>query len=178
MLTIIDRFHCSSYFLPFKVSMEIQWINCPIVYIRRFVPDFTISRVSNTLRFKTTSGSELLFPLLAILPHNLLAVCYAMQPRPEWEQTIAWLSVPFWICVLVTMVAVVVVQTNFGLGHGVSYQNDRYLPVVQATGGQVFDLKSIGGHSTPPELDRPAESERVKEPVSTKKSRYVCGLWE
>ena len=145
----------------------------------RFVPDFTISRVSNTLRFTTTSGGELLFPLLAILPHNLLAVCYAMQPRPEWEQTIAWLSVPFWICVIVTMVAVVLVQTNFGLGNGVSYQTDRLLPMMQATGGQVFDLSDVSSRSTPSEPERPRESERVreaeraKEPVTTRKSRYA-----
>lgn len=132
----------------------------------RFVPDFTISHVSSTLRFKTTSGTELLFPLLAILPHNLLAVCYAMQPRPEWEQTIAWLSVPFWICMLVTMIAVVLVQTNFGFGPQITYKNDQFLPTVQATGGQVFDLRGVGGRSTPP------EPERAKEPVPVKKSRY------
>lgn len=113
----------------------------------RFVPDFTISRVSNTLRFKTSAGTELLFPLLAILPHNLLAVCYAMQPRPEWERTIAWISVPFWLCALVTLVAVVLVQTNFGFSPPLTYDNDSALPATQATGGQVFDLKSVNSAS-------------------------------
>lgn len=44
---------------------------------------------------------------------------------------------------LVTMVAVVVVQTNFGYRPGVSYHNDKALPVVQATGGPVFDLRDV-----------------------------------
>ena len=114
-----------------------------ILVLLRFVPDFTISRVSNTLRFKTSTGTELLFPLLAILPHNHLATCYAMQPRPEWEQTIAWLSVPFWLCVLVTMIAAVLLQTNFGYTPVLSYDNDSSLPGKQATGGKVFDLNNI-----------------------------------
>ena len=91
-----------------------------------------------------SSGTEILYPLLAIIPHNLLAVCYAMQPRPEWEQTLVWLSVPFWFCMLVTVVAVVLIQTNFGVIPELNYQNDSALPLVQATGGHVFDLRNVG----------------------------------
>lgn len=47
------------------------------------------------------------------------------------------------------MVAIVLVQTNFGSGHVISYRNDVCLPPVQATGGKVFDLKSV--ESTLPE---------------------------
>lgn len=135
------------------------------MYFPRFTPDFTISQISNTLQFKTSTGTELLFPLLAILPHNLLAVCYAMQPRPEWEQTVAWISVPFWICVLVTVIAMVLVQTNFGFSPRISYHADKSLPAVQATGGQVFDLRDIRG--TPPE-------QSAAESSATRKSRLVC----
>ena len=85
-----------------------------------------------------------------------------MQPRPEWERTIAWLSVPFWICVLVTVVAVVLVQTNFGLNTAVSYQSDRALPLVQATGGQVFDLRTIISTRTEQTVTVDSNSSRKK----------------
>ena len=78
-----------------------------------------------------------------------------MQPRPEWEGTLAWLSVPFWLCVLVTLVAVVLLQTNFGISPPLSYGNDTARPATQATGGEVFDLKSV---SSPPSKQGVAES--------------------
>lgn len=99
-----------------------------------------------------SSGTEILYPLLAIIPHNLLSVCYAMQPRPEWEQTLAWLSVPFWVCMLATVVAVVLVQTNFGTIPELTYRNDSALPLLQATGGHVFDLRNVQSSRKQPKL--------------------------
>ena len=66
---------------------------------------------------------------------------------------------------LVSMVAIVLAQTNFGYGPGISYQNDKALPVVQATGGQVFDLRNI--KSVPPP---------DQEPGVTRKSRPLEAL--
>ena len=45
---------------------------------------------------------------------------------------------------LVTVVAVVLIQTNFGIFPELNYQNDGALPLVQATGGHFFDLQSVG----------------------------------
>ena len=45
---------------------------------------------------------------------------------------------------LVTIVAVVLVQTNFGFSPMLSYHDDKSLPAVQATGGKVFDLRDVG----------------------------------
>lgn len=64
---------------------------------------------------------------------------------------------------LVTVVAIVLVQTNFGFNPGISYQNDKSLPVVQATGGQVFDLRNI--KATPP------PEQTVMESSTTRKSK-------
>ena len=41
------------------------------------------------------------------------------------------------------MVVIVLMQTNFGMSSEISYHNDNALPLIQATGGQVFDLRNI-----------------------------------
>lgn len=113
-------------------------------YYYRFTPDYSLTQVSNTLKIQTSSGNELLYPLLAILPHQLLAACFALQPRPEWEKTLAWLSVPFWLFVLMSIMATVFVQTKFGMRKSLlPYKNDSKVPIFQPSGGQVFDLKDV-----------------------------------
>ena len=110
----------------------------------RFTPDFTLSRISNTLRIQTSDGTEMLFPLLAVLPHYMLAACYAMQPRPEWEKRMAWFSVPFWLFALLALLIAVLVRTNFYVVPvRPSYHSDTELPTLQATGGPIFDLSSL-----------------------------------
>ena len=112
--------------------------------IHRFTPDFTLSRISNTLRIQTSDGTEMLFPLLAVLPHTMLAACYAMQPRPEWEKRMAWFSVPFWLFALLALLIVVLVKTNFHLVPArPSYGSDTELPTLQATGSPIFDLSYL-----------------------------------
>ncbi len=102
----------------------------------RFSPDYTLTQVSTTLRIQASTGNEFLYPLLAVLPHQLLAACIALQPRPEWEKTLAWLSVPFWLLVILCIVATAFVQTKFGMrGSSVSYRNE-------AKATKVFDLKT------------------------------------
>jgi len=44
---------------------------------------------------------------------------------------------------LIAVVAITFVQTKFVAVKEVSYQNDPALPVVQATGGPVFDLRNV-----------------------------------
>ena len=112
------------------------------LFFRRFHPDFTLSRVSNTLRVHT-SGTELLFPLVATLPHHLLAPCYATQPRPEWEKNLAWVSVYFWILALFMVVGIALARTKCGVKNKLTYQTDSNLPLIQPTGGKLFDLKEL-----------------------------------
>lgn len=102
-----------------------------------FTPDFTLSRVTNTLRVHTSLGSELLFPLVATLPHHLLATCYASRPRAEWEKTLSMIAFPFWVLLLVMLVVVAILQSNISTQ---GYQAD--MPP-QPTGGRVFDLADI-----------------------------------
>ena len=110
----------------------------------RFTPDFTQSRVSNTLRVLTSEGAEFLFPLLASLPHHALAACHAAQPRPNWEKQLARVAVPFWLFSLVLLIALALLRTTCGragyVAHSLSVAMD---PVTQPTGGRVFDLKDI-----------------------------------
>lgn len=110
--------------------------------LHSFHPDFTLSRVSNTLRVHT-SGTELLFPLVATLPQHLLAPCYMTQPRPDWERTLAWTSVYFWIITLFVVVGAALASTNCGMKPKLTYQTDNNLPLVQPTGGKFFDLGDL-----------------------------------
>jgi hypothetical protein len=110
--------------------------------MRRFQPDFTLSRVSNTLRVHT-SGTELLFPLVATLPQHLLAPCYATQPRPEWEKNLTWVSVYFWTMALFLVIGIALARTNCGRKPKLTYQTDSNLPLVQPTGGKLFDLRDL-----------------------------------
>lgn len=111
-------------------------------YVRRFHPDFTLSRVSNTLRVHT-SGTELLFPLVATLPQHLLALCYATQPRPEWERNLTWVSVYFWIVALILLVGIALARTNCGRKPKLTYHTDSNLPLTQPTGGKLFDFRDL-----------------------------------
>lgn len=135
------RFRASTKCSLFQFTYPVQYLH--VSHCFRFVPDFTLSRVSNTLRIKTSEGTEMLFPLLAVLPHYTLAACYAMQPRPEWEKKVAWFSVPFWLFVLLAIFITVLVQTNFGMQSKPFHHADSELPAVEATRGQVFDLRDI-----------------------------------
>ena len=95
-----------------------------------------------------TSGTELLFPLVATLPQHLLAHCYVTQPRPEWEKTLASVSVYFWILVLFLVVGIALARTNCGRKPKLTYQMDSNLPSVQPTGGKLFDLADITRRAT------------------------------
>ena len=121
----------------------ITFIGSSYIPSRRFTPDFTVSRISNTLRVRTSTGLEMLFPLLVLIPHNMLATCYAMQPKPAWEKRLVWFSVPFWLSVLLLVIVVVLFQTNCGIRPSVSYHSDGSLPAVQPTGGRTFNLRDI-----------------------------------
>ena len=110
--------------------------------LSRFRPDFTLSRVSNTLRVHTI-GTELLFPLVATLPQHLLPHCYVTQPRPDWEKTLAWFSVYFWTLTLVVVVGVALARTNCGMKPKLTHDTDKNLPLVQSTGGKMFDFKDL-----------------------------------
>ncbi len=44
---------------------------------------------------------------------------------------------------LVIVVTIVLLQTKIGTKPELNYQNDPALPLIQATGGPVFDLRSV-----------------------------------
>ena len=127
---------CLSTCTPYFIHVHVY------IYVYRFHPDFTLSRVSNTLRVHT-SGTELLFPLVATLPQHLLAPCYVTQPRPEWEKNLASVSVYFWILALFLVIGIALARTNCGRKPKLTYQTDRNLPLNQPTGGKLFDFADL-----------------------------------
>lgn len=76
----------------------------------RCSPDFSLSRITNTLRLHTTKGSHFEFPLLATLPHHMLSLCYMATPPSDIEYMAAYFSVPLWIIALLIMIIVTVLQ--------------------------------------------------------------------
>ena len=106
----------------------------------RLIPDFTLSRVENTLTIETANGLPMTFPLAVLIPHNMLASCYAVQPHPLWEERLCFFSTPVWLAILFCVTMVALVQTNCGI---ISPGNDGGLPTVQPTGGTYFDFGDI-----------------------------------
>lgn len=119
----------------------------------RFAPDYTLSRVTSTLRLHTSTTGILTFPLLATLPHHLLPICYNSSPHSELESLASYLSVPLWLVALTAMILATVFQVNW---HARRLQRNittrmstnsapsphgRDVPV-QATGGSKFDLQA------------------------------------
>lgn len=80
------------------------------------------------------------FPLVVLIPHNMLAACYAVQPRPSWEENLVFITAPVWIVVITAIVLLALIQTNCGM---LSHSDDPALPTVQPTGGTYFDLKDL-----------------------------------
>ena len=79
-------------------------------------PDFTLSRVTSTLHLHTADGSLMDFPLVATLPHTMLAACYAALPHSELEELAAYVSVPLWMVALLVMILATIFQVMSGCG--------------------------------------------------------------
>lgn len=67
------------------------------------------------------------------------------------------------------MIAVVLVQTRLGIGLDFIHRNDKQVPAVQATGGQVFNLQDL---VKPSAQERP-ERTSVDTTAAATKPRYV-----
>lgn len=82
----------------------------------------------------------MVFPLAVLIPHNMLAACYAVQPHPVWEEKLSFLITPVWLAILFFVTMLALIQTNFGI---ISPSSDANLPAVQPTGGAYFDFGDI-----------------------------------
>ena len=123
-----------------------------LLFPLRFAPDYTLSRVTSTLRLHTSTTGILTFPLLATLPHYLLPICYNNSPHSELESLASYLSVPLWLVALTAMILATVFQVNWharrlqrsiarmSMGSAPS-PHGRDVPV-QATGGATFNLQT------------------------------------
>jgi len=74
-------------FRMFSEVMNLFWV-C------RFAPDFTMSRIRQTLMLRTSLGAvPLNFTLQATIPANALSLCAATLPRPAWEPLLYYAAV-------------------------------------------------------------------------------------
>ena len=80
------------------------------------------------------------FPLAVLIPHNMLAVCYAVQPHSDWEMKVGYLIMPVWMAILFFVTMLALIRTNFGF---ISPSSDADLPSIQPTGGTYFDFGDI-----------------------------------
>lgn len=117
----------------------------------RFIPDFTTSRVTRTLRVLTTMGQSLDFTLLATLPHHLLPLCASALPRPYWEPYLHIVAAIIMSAVFIFIIFFAyfdaqkyVVQCTITAGGSTSRSSlGKDLDVY--TAGTVFDLNAIAG---------------------------------
>ena len=80
------------------------------------------------------------FPLVVLIPHEMLAPCFAVQPRPLWEKKLVYITFPVWVGIVI----VVTFLELIGISFRFSFRSrDPALPAVQPTGGAKFDLKDL-----------------------------------
>jgi len=115
-----------------------------------FIPDFTTSRVTRTLRVLTTMGQSLDFILLATLPHHMLPLCAEALPRPFWEPYLHIVAAIIMSTVFIFIIFFAyfdaqkyVVQCTFTAGSSGGSAMEKDMDVY--TAGTVFDLKAIAG---------------------------------
>ena len=136
---------CQGSDFDLTLLLTSHYFNPSLLYFR-FMPDFTASRISRTLRAVTTMGQSLEFILLATLPHHLLPLCANALPRPFWEPyfhviaAVAMSSVFIFIIFFAYFDAQkYVVQCTFTAGSATNIKMDNVY-----TAGTVFDLNAIG----------------------------------
>ncbi len=70
-----------------------------------FTPDFTLTRVQRNLFIRTSlSGPPLNFSMVATLPPQSLAPCWAALPRPAWEWLVGCIAIVAMVFFLVCVV--------------------------------------------------------------------------
>lgn len=70
-----------------------------------FTPDFTLSKVTRTLRLATTLGTDVNYTMVTTLPPYFLASCAAVLGRPSWEPLLYYSSVSFMLFLLFCVLA-------------------------------------------------------------------------
>lgn len=78
-----------------------------------FTPDFTMSRIQQTLILHMTHGTELAFMLIATLPHSFLPMCYAALPRLDIEKMLSRITAFFMVLLLVVVVMVALYSARY-----------------------------------------------------------------
>ena len=116
--------NCSSNFVlepnatkDVRVRLAIFYTKQHCVFMYKFccsfTPDFTMSRIQQTLVLHMTHGTELAFLLLATLPHNFLPICYAALPRLDIEKLLSRITAVFMVLLLVVVIAMAVYSARY-----------------------------------------------------------------
>jgi len=119
-----------------------------------FTPDFTLSRVTRTLRLATTVGRDVNYTMVTTLPPNFLASCAAVLARPSWEPLLYYSSVSFMLFLLFCVMA------------AAFFESDRILKCALLTltrdrTGIAFDLRQIGASAIKELKKRDSESDSL-----------------
>ena len=139
--------NCSSDFVlepnatkDVRVRLAIIYIKIFCLYVTfycSFTPDFTMSRIQQTLVLHMTHGTELAFSLLATLPHSFLPICYAALPRLDIEKVLSRITAVFMVLLLV----VVIVMALYSARH--SNICEYYELDLPHHSNPVFDLNNL-----------------------------------
>ena len=78
-----------------------------------FTPDFTMSRIQQTLVLRMTHGTELAFILLVTLPHSLLPICYAALPRLDIEKLLSRITAVIMVLLLVVVIMMALYSARY-----------------------------------------------------------------
>lgn len=114
-------------------------------FICRFAPDFTMSRIRQTLTLQTSLGAvPLNFSLQATIPATALSLCAGTLPRPAWEPLLyyaAVLSMGFLLfCV---MVAAYFEADRISVADIIRRRAEMSHAATMFEKGRMFDLRSL-----------------------------------
>ncbi|CAG0917424.1 unnamed protein product [Notodromas monacha] len=157
----IDGFECEGY--GFRV------MNCRPGFVLppngthkvdiAFTPDFTLTRVQRSLFMSTSLPAGVLnFSLVATLPPQSLAPCWAALPRPAWEAMLGYVAI-----VAMTVVLLCVLPAAF-------FEADRILVMAFDFGDDLAFLMPVdaakAGKASAPSED--AQKKMVAKPLNLK----------
>lgn len=74
-----------------------------------FSPDFTLSRVTRTLNFDTSIGTNVNFTLIGTVASSCLEICGSNMQRPHWEADLKKNAlIFFWIALVIVVLAAII----------------------------------------------------------------------
>lgn len=130
----VQVIHCEAFTLEPNASRKIDVA---------FSPDFTLSKVQQTLELVTDEdieGASLEYTLQATVPSNLLQPCSSTIPRPQWESLQFYIFFSMLLVMLVATVLMSVLDAHALLRSSAATAATLQVPLDRE---KVFDLRAI-----------------------------------